>query len=566
MRLAKALRSKAWFWVLVWSLAMALPLRAGPMDDAFLAIPTGNINRGYGICLFDAKGEIWSGFEGLAQEEPAVPFARDTVFRVGAVSDLFTVMLALRLADRGLVDPRRPVAAYLPDLFAGAAPDSPLGRVGALPLGLLMSHLSGTNATFFLGYQDYDPFVNLQDYLKDVNLKYPPDTKVVRSGAMIDLLGRALVRVGGKGFDELVRTELFEPLGMRDSSFRYQDSPRFASLRYKSAAPNSYATRVWGFREVVAPSGSMQSSLQDLVRAYSALLRGPADAGACPLSRPAVDSMFSPRNAAVAQRQGLSTGYGWKLSMPELAYLGPVAWYYGKHFSHRNVVILLPGLGLGAVCATNAWSILDWETILPMTVAVIKAYARAHLGIPEPAPQVPKQVPMPSGLAAQVAGLYVSPFGVYRVQAEPDGIRVTSDALDALLVHGGQNAFQAAPGGPLDQVVFFPPDALGLHLHNGIVLEAQRSRPDPGANAWLQRLGTYRIVKAKAGAMYAFTLSAAEGLPVVSGDDGLELPLEVRSADWATITCDASSQFFGKDLRLVGGQGLRMDGVLYHPM
>ena len=66
--------------------------------------------------------------------------------------------------------------------------------------------------------------------------------------------------------------------------------------------------------------------------------------------------------------------------------------------------------------------------------------------------------------------------------------------------------------------------------------------------------------------MYAFSLSAYEGLPVISGDDGRELPLEVRSAGWATVTCDESSRFFGKDLRVLGNQGLLMAGVRYNPM
>ena len=564
MGIFKVLGSRLRPWLLLGGLGAALALRAGPLDEAFLKVPVGQPDRGYGICLFDAKGELWSRYEGWANEQTGVRFSEHTVFRVGAVSDLFTALLALRLADRGLVDPERPVAGYLPELFSGAAADSPLGRVGRLKLGVLMSHLSGTDATFFLGYRDYDPFLNLRTYLEDVNLKYPPETKVLRSGAMIDLLGLALARAAGQDFDALARTELFQPLGMDASSFRFRDTPLFANLRYKSGAPDSYATRIPGFRDVVAPSGSMQASLHDLVRAYAALLRNSSGPG--PLSLKSLDAMFSTRNEAVARRQGVSTGYGWKLTLPELAYLGNLAWYSGKYLSHRNVVILLPGLGLGAACATNAWSIFDRETILPMAIEVIKAYARTSLQRPEPVPPAPERVPMPAPLRAQVGGLYGSPYGICRVQPEAYGIRVVADALDLVLVHAGQNAFLAEPGEPLERVVFTPPDALSLHLRNGMVIEALRSRPGPAQGPWLQRLGTYRLSRARSGAIYAFTLAAAEGLPVISGDDGIELPLEVRSADWATITADESSRLFGQDLRVADGQGLLLGGVRYDRM
>lgn len=68
-----------------------------------------------------------------------------------------------------------------------------------------MSHLAGTDATYFLNYDDYDPFSNLRAYLADVNLKYPPGTKVVRSGAMIDLLRLVLQHVGGQPFADLAQ-------------------------------------------------------------------------------------------------------------------------------------------------------------------------------------------------------------------------------------------------------------------------------------------------------------------------------------------------------------------------
>lgn len=536
-----------------WALcaALLLPAHAGPV-----ALPE-NLKPGYGICLFDAEGEIWSQCEGLANEETGVPFSQDTVLRVGGVSELFTVVLALQLVEAGCLDPEEPIAAYLPEVFSGAAPDSTLERVGELKVRLLMSHLSGTGATFFLGFRDYDPFLNLRDYLKDVNLKYPPETKYLQSGAMVDLLGLAVAKLSGTPFEERARTALFEPLGMAASTFRYRESPLFASLRYKSAAPDSYATRIPGFREAVVPSGSLQSSLRDLVAFHSALLRvhGPI------LSRQSMDALFSPQSEAVAQRQGLRTGLVWKLTLPELAYLGPVAWYSGKHLSHRVVVVLLPERGLGVVCATNAWSIFDRETILPMAIEALKNHCRESLKIQEPPASLPSKVPVPNRLKAQLGGLFASVYGVYRVQPKGNAITVSSWAVESAFEHVGGNVFQAGADDPVEKVLCLPPDTIVFSLRNGMTFEAQRVRPDD--RAWSKRRGTYRIAKPQAGALYAFTLGAFEGVPVISGDDGAELLLEPISRERATIRCDESSRFFGKELRVSGPGGLLLDGMPY---
>jgi hypothetical protein len=226
-------------------------------------------------------------------------------------------------------------------------------------------------------------------------------------------------------------------------------------------------------------------------------------------------------------------------------------------------VIILPHLGLGVVCATNAWSIFDQDTILPMAIEVIKVYARTALNRPEPRPAVSKRVPMPTQIQGQVAGLYASCRGVYRVRSAYDHIKITSDTLDGILEYAGRNQFQSGPDGPIAKVAFTPPDALSLVMRNGMVIEAQKRRSGPDTGLWLKRLGTYRIAKAGAGALYAFSLGSFEGLPVICGDDGIELQLEPLSGERAVVTCDESSRFFGKEIRISRDQGLLLDGLLY---
>jgi CubicO group peptidase (beta-lactamase class C family) len=535
-------------------------LRGGPLEDALARAHAEHLREGYGVCLFTGGGATWTHCAGFADEDAQVRFTPDTVFRVGAVSELVTVALALRLADAGRLDLDGPVAGALPDLFGQAPAGSPLERVGRMSPRLLMSHLAGTDAGYFLNYADYDPFVNLRKYLSDVNLKYPPGVKYVRSGGMIDLLGLVLQRVGGQPFETLAQGEVFGPLGMASSSFRYQGSAQFARVRYKSAPPDWYATWLPGFRDVLAPCGSLQTSLRDLT-AFGTALLDPASTFLAPAARA---DLFTPRNPEAAARQGFAAGYVWKLTLPELAYLGRVAWYSGKFLSHRCVIVLLPDRDLGVVCATNSWSIFDRETLLPMAIELLEAQAQVRYGIREP--EAPRWMPEPLGpsLRAALPGCYASEFGVYRVAVGPASLQLASSALDADLVHTGGGVFRAAGAGSVLRAAFTAPDALDLKLRDGMALEATRIEPSRAHRAWLRRHGTYRLADPVDNALFAFTLEQFAGLPVISsGDDGVQFLVEPRPDGSAGIRCDEASRLFGRELRVLGAGELSLGGIRY---
>ena len=139
----------------------------------------------------------------------------------------------------------------------------------------------------------------------------------------------------------------------------------------------------------------------------------------------------------------------------------------------------------------------------------------------------------------------------------------SSSAMDIALEHIGQNEFRPGPDGPLEKLAFTAPDSLRLFMRNGMVIEAQRIRPRTGDRIWLKRGGTYRIALPQAGALFAFTLGSFEGLPVIIGDDGVELLLESLSNEHAILRCDQSSRFFGKQISAFGARGLCLDGIPY---
>lgn len=94
-------------WVLSACLAASW-VSAGPLEETLAKVATSSLKPGFGILLFDARGVVWSHCEGLASEERGVPFTEDTTLRLGATSELFTVVLAQQQIEADRLDPGSP--------------------------------------------------------------------------------------------------------------------------------------------------------------------------------------------------------------------------------------------------------------------------------------------------------------------------------------------------------------------------------------------------------------------------------------------------------------------------
>ena len=523
-----------------------------------------SLKPGYGICLFDAHGPIWSHYQGFADLEGRTPFSADTRFRVGAISELFTAIRVLQLVDEGRMELDAPIARYTPDVFAGAPPRSVLGQLGELKVGILLSHLSGTPADLFLSFRGYEPFQNIGRFLEGTRPQFPPGTKYIHASGFIDLLGLAVQEQEGRPFEQGMRKALFDPLGMASSSFQFRNDPQNAAMRYRSGQQDDYLAQISDWNEVQAPSSSMVSSLKDLVAFYSMVLGRGSCNGQPILSPGSISAMFSSKSNEVARRQGIRVGYVWMLSLPELAHLGPVAWYSGKFIAHRNVVILAEDLGIGIVVATNSWHIFEHQTIFPLATEILKTYAESALGKPAPAPVVRQAVPLPATLGRQIVGNYVSPFGIYRVTVKKGHVDVSTNIDQWRLGYYGENQFLPEDPAEIDRVVFSPPESMTAFLRNGIVISAENAGKGDQAAFWKGAQGMYRIADRsdyQKVHVYAFSIASRDGLLMIQGDDGKDYLVRALSRRTAEIVCNEASQFFGKSLEVKSGKEVLLGGV-----
>jgi CubicO group peptidase (beta-lactamase class C family) len=148
----------------------------------------------------------------------------DDIFWIASMSKPMTSVAVAMLADDGKLSFDDPVEKYLPefrDMWV-AGEQTPQQRVlvkAARPITLrdLMTHTSGLGE-----YRATDPHWTLAAMIKVLTrepLRFQPGTRWSYSTAGMDALGRIVEVVSGMPYDKFIQTRLFNPLGMKDTTF-----------------------------------------------------------------------------------------------------------------------------------------------------------------------------------------------------------------------------------------------------------------------------------------------------------------------------------------------------------
>lgn len=140
-----------------------------------------------------------------------VPSVDSTLWDLASLTKVVaTTSTAMRLADRGQLDLNAPVSRFLPR-FVGAGRER-------VTLRMLLDHTSGLPA-FAPLYRDADTRAAAIDRLWEVPLRRAPGLGPDYSDLNAILLALAMEVITGQPFDELVRQEVFDPLGMTETLF-----------------------------------------------------------------------------------------------------------------------------------------------------------------------------------------------------------------------------------------------------------------------------------------------------------------------------------------------------------
>jgi len=151
---------------------------------------------------------VWSRVCGLADVARSTATTRTTLFRIGSVSKTFTATALARLAQSGTVDLDVPVQTYVPTF-----PE----KRGTITLAHLASHQAGIRHYRGGEALSTDRYESITDSLRIVAadpLLFRPGSDYSYSSYGFNLLGAALEGASGERFVEVLRREVFAPLGL----------------------------------------------------------------------------------------------------------------------------------------------------------------------------------------------------------------------------------------------------------------------------------------------------------------------------------------------------------------
>src|SRR5262245_11012821 len=189
-----------------------------------------------GTALVAENGKIiYKGAFGKANMEWDIPNAPDTRFRLGSITKQFTSMLTLQLVEQGKIKLDGKISDYLPDYRKD------IGE--KVTIHHLLTHTSGipsyTSQPKFFEDVSRNPYkvVDFVQKYTSGNLEFEPGSKFSYNNSGYFLLGAIIEKVTGKSYEQVLKENIFDPAGMKNTGYDHHDTliPKRASGYTKTA-------------------------------------------------------------------------------------------------------------------------------------------------------------------------------------------------------------------------------------------------------------------------------------------------------------------------------------------
>ena len=325
------------------------------------------------------RGSVGVGFADIANRTGASP---QMVCPWFSMTKIVTATTAMRLAERKAIDLDAPVLGYVP-AFGTMRPSSRAGRV--TPRHLL-SHSAGLANPIPVRWvhaadreaRDPDAFLEALLATHD-KLRFDPGTRSSYSNLGTLVLGAAIASVAGRPFVEVVRDEILDPLGMRQTGFVYSAEmdaraavgyhPRRGPMRlllprWVIGDPAGRWVSLERFLLDGAPYGGLVGSLDDAARFLRMHLRDGELDGVRVLEAGSAARM---REITTSGRR-FDLGLGWFRPASQRNADPPFVEHLGGGAGFFNMIRIYPSRGVGIAVMGNATK-YDIDAVAGMAIA-----------------------------------------------------------------------------------------------------------------------------------------------------------------------------------------------------
>src|SRR6185503_14841310 len=216
-----------------------------------------------GAVLVAENGKVvYKGAFGMANMEWNIPNAPDTKFRLGSITKQFTATVILQLVEQGKIKLDGKLSDYLPEYRKDVG--------DKVTIHHLLTHTSGipsyTSQPGFAENVSRNPY-KVDEFVKKYasgNLEFEPGSKFLYNNSGYFLLGAIIEHVTGKPYEQVLKQNIFDPLGMKNTGYDHHNTIIAKRATGYIKTPDGYTNALYLDMSIPYAAGSLYSTVEDL--------------------------------------------------------------------------------------------------------------------------------------------------------------------------------------------------------------------------------------------------------------------------------------------------------------
>ncbi|MEP1035543.1 serine hydrolase [Ekhidna sp.] len=292
---------------------------------------------------------------GYADKKNKIEIETETGFQIASLTKPIIAILAMKLYEDGKIDIHKPVQNYLPYAdIPKAIPPVSMAHLLTHSSGLPEEPVNRVNLSNTPSVPKPYSKEELYDGLKNTQLLFTPGTSVQYSNLGFKLAGHVLEEVAKSTLEELLKSEILEPLKM--NSTYAQNKPLYLNeaSHYWNVDNAAEPHARWKIGEIWG-NGGLTSTIGDMSKFLSLQFKRSSS----------VEGVISPSHIVLSQVSKIPTnrshsefiGFGWYIGVDEK--VGKHLFHTGNADGHSSYISFSPEDGVGFIVLANRGNVAD---------------------------------------------------------------------------------------------------------------------------------------------------------------------------------------------------------------